>query len=315
MALARINLNELPNNGCRTNCSKPERLEITENDVCGEVSSVNDNLPIRCVGKWAVEKIYLLYQYFGIFTIGMKNKWKINYIEICSGPGRCVSRDSGTEFDGTSLSVLKHPAFPHIHKALFFDVDSNIVDTLNRRILALNIPNAKAIVGDYSQPEELCHKVYSEINPRSLTLVFIDPTDCSVPFNLLRHLKKTIPNIDFIINVAIRSDVNRNIKEVLLQPEKYRNTIFKYSRFLGTTNFFKNRQNLKFAEEGNNQGLRNAFRDTYELSLRNIGYNHFRFNPIDRFYDILFATSNPRGIEFWDKATKIKFNGQGTLNL
>jgi hypothetical protein len=35
-----------------------------------------DQLPVRCVGKWAYEKIYRLVQYFGIFANGMKNKWE-----------------------------------------------------------------------------------------------------------------------------------------------------------------------------------------------------------------------------------------------
>jgi hypothetical protein len=44
-----------------------------------------------------MQKIFHLIQYFGIFTIGMKSKWQgnINYIEICSGPGRCVNRENG----------------------------------------------------------------------------------------------------------------------------------------------------------------------------------------------------------------------------
>ena len=64
-----------PNAGCQTKCNKGARKEITDNDLCTDVQSVIDGLPIRCVGDWAVEKIFMLVQYFGIFSNGMKNKW------------------------------------------------------------------------------------------------------------------------------------------------------------------------------------------------------------------------------------------------
>ncbi len=315
MALSRIDLEELPNTGCKTGCNKQERAETTENDICREVNSLVDNLPVRCVGRWAVQKIYLLSQYFGIFTSGMKNKWEINYIEICSGPGRCISREMGREFNGTALSIVKHPAYQYLHKALFFDFNPVIVETLNNRIQLLNVQNAKTIIGDYFKPEEICGKIQREISNRSLNLVLIDPTDCSVPFTLIRHLKNTIPNIDFIINIATRSDFNRNIKEVLLNQEKFKSTVSKYSLFLNCPSFFQSADNIKYAELNQNLELRNAFRDAYVNSLKSIGYEYFKFTRIHSLYDILFASANKKGIEFWDKVNKYKFDGQSTLNF
>jgi hypothetical protein len=83
---------------------------------------VFDDGAVRCVGDWAEQKIFYLVQYFGIFATGMKAKWsgKINYIEICSGTGRCINRHTGMEFDGTSLAIMNHKAFKNIRKALFF---------------------------------------------------------------------------------------------------------------------------------------------------------------------------------------------------
>ncbi len=315
MPLSRLDLNELPNNGCKTKCNKIERLESTENDLCKEVDSVIDNLPVRCVGQWAVQKIYLLYQYFGIFTKGMQRKWEVNYIEICSGPGRCISRERGTEFDGTALSVIKHDAFRYLHKALFFDFNQVIVDTLNKRISDSEVYNAKAFLGDYNKPHDICESILREISPNSLNLVFIDPTDCSIPFNLIRHIKNTIPKVDFIINVAIGSDYNRNIKEVILNQDKFKKLISKYSRFLNSTSFFQSPSNKEFALAGNNLALRVAFRDAYKDGLKTLGYEHFSYHRILNLYDILFATENKRGIDFWEKATKYKFDGQSTLNF
>lgn len=315
MPLSRIDLEELPNTACKTGCNKQERAETTENDLCTEVNSTVDELPVRCVGGWAAQKIYLLNQYFGIFTSGMKNKWQINYIEICSGPGRCISRQLGTEFNGTALSIIKHAQYQHLHKSLFFDFNPTVVEILNSRIRTLNIQNAKAIVGDYFDAARICENIQKEISHKSLNLVLIDPTDCSVPFSLIRSLKNTIPNIDFIINVATRSDFNRNIREVLLNQDKYKITVSKYSTFLNSSSFFQNPENIRFAELNQHLELRNAFRDTYLNSLRDIGYVYSRFTRIENLYDILFVSAHKMGVEFWDKANKYTFDGQSTINF
>jgi len=130
----RYDLNYSYNNDCLKECNKKTRKQVTENDLCDLTKSVNDYLPIRCVGEWGMEKIYLLIQYFGIFATAMKDKWpSINYIEICSGPGRCINRNRGTEFDGTALSIIRHDAFKYIDKALFFDFNDSVIETLNSR--------------------------------------------------------------------------------------------------------------------------------------------------------------------------------------
>ena len=210
---------------------------------------------------------------------------------------------------------MEQRAYQYIHKALFFDFNPVIVETLNKRIELLNTHKAKAFIGDYFKPEEICENIKKEISPRSLNLVLIDPTDCSTPFSLIRLLKETIPNIDFIINVAIGSDYNRNIKELLLKPEKYKTLLIKYSRFLDSTDFFHDSTNVRLAEQSNHLELRNAFREAYINNLKKIGYQHFRFKRIENLYDILFASANNKGTEFWDKANTYKFDGQSSLNF
>ena len=219
--MTRIDLNSKPHPDCATKCNKALRQSITENDLCILLNSVEDGLPVRCVGQWAEQKIYLLYQYFGIFSEGMKHKWEMNYIEICSGPGRCISRTYGDEIDGTALCVLKHKAFKNINKALFFDFNDTVVNVLNQRIEQIGAGNAKAFIADYNKVDELCCKIISEIKPESLNLVLIDP--------------------------------------------------------------------------------------------KKIGFNHFDIESVNHYYDILFAAGHEKAIEFWNKATAIKYNGQRSL--
>ena len=310
---ARIDLAYKQNNSCQQGCNKYIRKEITENDLCIKINSVSDNLPVRCVGKWATQKIFHLVQYFGIFANGMKDKWNLNYIEVCSGPGRCIARENGIEFDGTALAIIKHPAFKHLNKALFFDFNKSVVNALNQRIRNQSFTTAKAIIGDYYNPDEICQEIISEVDTDSLNMIFIDPTDCSVPFNLIRKIKRVLPNADLIINLASGTDYNRNIRNVLLDQKKYSKTINKYSRFLDSTDFFKDKNNLNHAKENNTNELRNSFRKYYTNSLMKIGYEYFDFKRIEHYYDILFASKHKTGITFWEKANKINFDGQRQL--
>ena len=310
--MSRIDLDRKYNPACVKGCNKEERLRMAENDSCSLVKSITDNFQVRCVGQWAEEKIYLLYQYMGIFAAGMKNRWPLNYIEICSGPGKCINRQNGNEFDGTAIAILKHKHFKYINKAFFYDYDYNVIQTLNKRIVNLNLSH-KAIAkwGDYNNPDELCEGLRS-LGSNCLNLVFIDPTDCSVPFSMIEKIMDTLQHVDLIINVATKTDFNRNIQMAFAEEKR----ADKYIRFLGDDSFFSSLENRTLCDNKNHQKLRDNFRKSYENSLSRIGFKYFDYTPIRNYYDILFTTSNKKGIEFWKKATKvIDSNGQRSLDF
>ena len=173
--------------------------------------------------------------------------------------------------------------------------------------------NAKALFGDYSRPEALCETIRKSIKTNSLNLVFIDPTDCSVPFSLISHIKNLLPSADLIINLASGTDFNRNVINALLKPDSFTKTVSKYSKFLGASDFFNDAINIKFATEKNNQSLRNNFRESYKNKLQQIGYEYFDFKQIKHFYDLLFASQHKTGLTFWEKANNIGFDGQREL--
>ena len=308
---SRMELHRQHNEACVKKCNKEERKQRSENDLCSIVKSATDGMPIRCVGQWAEQKIYLLNQYFGIFAQGMKNKWtEINYIEIFSGPGRCIDRQCGAEFDGTALSILQQSAAQYIKNALFFDYDTTVVDVLNKRIEQLGCTNAAAFIGDYNNPRSICDIISKRISQTSsLNLVLLDPTDCSVPFELLVQLKRTIKNIDIIINVATGTDFNRNIPMAFNDRER----ALKYCRFLGNDDFFTSPQNEYLKNTKQYDLLRERFRESYKQSLEKLGYKHFRLHHIEHYYDILFAAGHPKATQFWDMAQAIPYDGQRSL--
>lgn len=313
-AKQRIALDTMRNDACQLCKNKTERKQFEENDHCGEVISVVDGLPVRCVGEWAYDKIYRLVQYFGIFAQGMHNKWGINYIEICSGPGRCILRERGEEINGTSLAVLKDSRFTYVNQALFIDRGIQVVEALNDRITKIGLGNkAKAVVGDYTDQRALLLEL-KKLKSNCLNLVFIDPTECNVPFETIRAIATHLKNADFIINVAGGTDVTRNLIPSVLDGA-FKKARAKYESFLGSTGFFEQAEVRDAAKHKQLSALRKLFAEQYKKGLEELGYHYTDAKPVRHYYYLLFASRDPKGLEFWQKACTYSPNGQKEFTL
>ncbi len=307
-----IILDSVLNDACRLCPNKTERKKYEADALCGKVPSVVDELPVRCVGEWAYDKIYRLVQYFGIFSQGMHNKWGINYIEICSGPGRCILRESGEEMNGTSLAILKDRRFRYVNQALFVDREPKVVAALNQRIGELKLGGrARAVVGDYSDKDGLVAEL-DKLKPNCLNLVFIDPTECNVPFDTIQAIATHLKNVDFIINVTLGTDANRNLTPSALDSsfEKVRN---KYESFLGCAGFFEQEEVQSAAKNKQFSALRRLFAETYKEGLGQLGYRYTEACAIRHYYYLLFASKSKKGLEFWQKASRYSPHGQKEL--
>ena len=207
---------------------------------------------------------------------------------------------------------MKHKKFQYVNRAIFYDYDNNAIEILNQRISNLKL-NHKAVArfGDYNNPASICEEL-KVLGSNCLNLILIDPTDCSVPFSLIKGLANILSRVDLIINVATMTDFNRNIQMAFADDKRAE----KYIRFLGDSCYFSSSENREFCNNKNYIKLREAFRNTYKYSLKRIGFKFFDFTSINNYYDILYATSNKKGIEFWKKANKtIDSSGQRSLNF
>ncbi len=302
------NLRETINHKCIQECNTEKRKVTTNDGICEVTKSELDELPVRCVGDWAYQKIYRLNRYFGIFSNSMKNKWLgLNYIELCSGPGRCIVRDTGEEIDGTSLSVLRHPSFSFIKKAIFIDNDETIIEILNKRIKDLSIDNSYAVIGNYNDIDIL-KDIFSDFNKDFLNLIFIDPTDCSVPFKTIKFIKDYFENIDFIMNFPYGTDLIRNLPGAIQNvnwPSRE-----KYLKFLGSKDFFERKEVKDLAVLPNKQKVVLEFFEEYIKNLKSIGLEYCESEQIRTYYMLLFASGNSKGLEFWKKSQNISPNDQ-----
>jgi three-Cys-motif partner protein len=310
----QLNLHAELNAGC-LRCPRVDRQNNTDDGLCTITKSIQDGAVVRCVGDWAQQKIHFLTQYLGIFAAGIPHKWggHIHYIELCSGPGRCIDRSTGSEMDGSALAVLGHETFTLLETATFIDYNPDVVATLNARIARLGLAaKAKAEQADYYHPADIA-AILSRRAARGLSLVFIDPTDCSLPFETVAAIANAIQKADFIINVATRTDATRNLKQAILNDDSY--VRVKYIRFLGGDAFFRDRVTVAMAEQGRDADLRNAFRNAYRGALRALGYEHFAQETVKTYYDLLFASRHPLGLTFWRKAQQTEPDNQGRLDL
>jgi len=302
MSTSRLDLRERSNPDC-PGCDRAARKQCLKNGLCTKTNSVLDQLPVRCVGGWAYDKIYRLVQYFGIFANGMKNRWggRLNYVEICSGPGRCITRENRNEIDGTALAVIQSPHFKELKKAFFIDASPRVVDVLNQRIKTLGASHiAEAVRGDYGDAPGLC-RILNRLPDSCLNLVFIDPTECDVPFSTIQRIVAHLQNADLLINVALGTDVTRNIIPSILSPS-HKTARQKYESFLGTPGFCTEPEVVALAQHADHDDLRRKFADTYHHKLRGEGYQYTDVRPVKHYYYLLFASRNPKGLEFWKKA-------------
>lgn len=304
-----LDLRQVIHSECREH-DREEREETDGDGLCTNTVSILDGLPVRSVGEWAYDKIYRLVQYFGIFSGGMKNQWSaLNYIEIGSGPGRCLIREDCTELDGTAIAIVRNRRFSAIQKAVFVDASPRVVEILNQRLIALGVsPTATASVGDYEDAAKLC-EILKDLPQRSLNFVFIDPTECDVPFATIKALVDHIGNADLLINVALGADVNRNIGPAILSSS-HSKAREKYERFLGVEGFCAQPEVIDLAKRSNHDGLRRKFAETYRQQLRKIGYSHTDIRPVRNYYYLLFASRNQKGLEFWSKSCEIAPDNQ-----
>jgi three-Cys-motif partner protein len=302
-------------------CDKVTREKNTrENGCCTQVVSSLDGLPVRCVGDWALDKIYYLVQYLGIFAGGMKNKKDTYYVELCSGPGRCSTRNQH-EHDGTALAVLNHSKFKHIKGAIFIDNDTSVVEVLNQRIQAMKFDNAKAVVGDYNNIDSILEAFPPVKKDKTLFLCLIDPTDCSLPFDTIKAIfDRTNEKCDFIISYFDGIDLNRNILETVLEPVRFKTNLKKYERFLGDTEFFTDPEIQEFARIGDRLSIRLKFQNAYKHQLAKIGLSYQDEVRVCSqgetgipYYQLIFASGHSKGLEFWKKATKYSPSGQPSL--
>ena len=267
-----------------------------------DLTKAADGLLALSVAKHAREKEFALKNITGIFTQAMKNRWlgRLYYVDLFSGPGRCVIRDSDAETEGSPLIAVEAP-FTHYY---FADADESSIDALRKRVDGIDC-SGKWVHYYAGKAEETVDEVLRDLpHPkRSLGLAFLDPWAWDFSFEAIKRLTKG-RRLDILINFNI-GYMKRNWRYESPELDSFLNLPTDHREFFKT----------------NGQGIPDTrtLLDHYEDELRKIGYG---FTADDRpvtnsnntpLYHLIFGSKNELGKTLRDAVSQKTLSGQLTM--
>jgi three-Cys-motif partner protein len=268
------------------------QLNTADKSAWSDSFAISDGLPIRDNGPWIETKHRLLTYYSELFATGMKNLWRNRvYLELFSGPGKCLIRDSGKEEHGSPLKVIEH----EFTKFIFTEISLAAAEALAQRLESYeNSRLAEIWCGDCAEAIERL-----QIPDRSLTLAFIDPTGIGhAPFSLIETLHRKT-RCDLLINVQHAMGIKMNIHQYTPDADEQS----ALTKFLGNDQW-------KLIPRHNARDFFRAVLDLYKQQLDGLGFGYIGREVLisnqqgSPLYLLLFASKHERGKDFWDKSLR-----------
>jgi three-Cys-motif partner protein len=263
-----------------------------------------DGLPARPSGAWVLDKKVYVEKYLGIFTKGVSNKWggKLAYVDLFSGPGKNIIRETGEEIDGSPLLALKCD-FAHY---VFVDVPE-VLSTLRLRLQ--QHPKISRISFVEGNCNDVIDKVLEVLPPDHLTLAFIDPTGLQICFDTIRRLVYG-RKVDLLMTIQFGMGIKLNL------PQYFKTEGDALTSFLGNSDWRKDvEEGGTFFEAGK------RILDRYMKQLRTLDYLDTKDRQMVRndqntpLYFVIMASRHKLGEKFWTEVTKISPSGQRRMNF
>lgn len=259
----------------------------------------SDGQLARLVGPWAHEKLHYIRAYCDIFNIGMKDKWKNRvYIDLFSGPGKCINKETSEEFDGSPLIALKcREPFTHY---FFNDKDPKAITALKSRVANIS-PNNDKVHYFTKDCNELIDDLIKYLPVSSLNFCFIDPTNWQIKLESVQKLTEgRRTDLAIIFHIG---GIKRCIHDA---PETL-------DEFFGNRTWKDAYDNM--LKSGRHEGSR-VLLNAYEDKLKEIGYRDVQDRVLVKgpknvpLYYLIFASKHPLGNDFWDKISHKSSKGQ-----
>lgn len=252
--------------------------------------SPSDGLPIRDSGPWIATKHRLLTYCAELFATGMQHKWRSRvYLELFSGPGKCVVRDTGKEAPGSPLKVINHL----FTRFIFTEKSRAAAEALATRIEPYeNSSRTEIWCGDCAEAVQHLH-----IPKGSLTFAFIDPTGIGhAPFSLIEVLHRKT-QCDLLINIQHGMGIKMNIHQYTPDADEQS----ALTRFLGNDGW----KQLPRHHPGD---FFRGVLDLYKCQLDRLGFAFtgrevlIETQKRTPLYLLLFASKHARGKQFWEES-------------
>lgn len=262
--------------------------------------SATDGLPVRKSGEWAKRKHHYLKNYCGITTVSMRNKFKLVYLDVMAGPGRCKIEETDEEFPGSPLVALDYDFSEYI----FIEDDAESVNALKQRVNHHAKASKIKII-----PESWIDVVKSgrlKFDNSTLVVAFVDPTGISqTPLAAMKLLAKN-PRIDLLVTIQYRLGIVWNAP----QYRKSQSNDTALDNFLGDQSW-REWENKEAGEFG--RLAVEYFCDKFQKEEGFIGTRHISIPENNPLYRFTLFSRHSCGKDFWNKILKITETGQREL--
>jgi three-Cys-motif partner protein len=265
-----------------------------------------DKLIVSEVGPWTTEKHDRIRKYIDASSRA-RSKFLppkgagATYIELYSGAGRSLIRDTKTIIDGSPIVAFKAASasgarFSDLHLA---DLDARNSDAVVQRIDALG-----GAANTYVGPADVTvDAVVGAISPFGLHLAFLDPFGLGqLPFAIIAKMLR-VRRMDMIIHVSL-SDLQRNLDDYSQIGDR---TLDNFAP--GWRDAIDTKQAMA--------PLRAALIQYWLNLIRSLGTHPSTGIPLvvgeqnQRLYWLVFVSSNPLGHKLWDDVQNL--TGQKSL--
>jgi three-Cys-motif partner protein len=264
------------------------------------LTSANDGLIVRKSGERARRKHHYLNNYCGITTASMKNKFKLVYLDVMAGPGRCKIEESDEEFPGSPFVALDHDFSEYI----FIEDDPESADALAQRVSKHSKASKIKII-----PKnwiEVAESGKLKFDVATLVVAFVDPTGISqTPLAAMKLLAKS-PRIDLLVTIQYRLGIVWNVPQYF----KSKSGRTALDNFLGDQSWHE-WENKEAGEFG--RLAVEHFCDKFQKEEGFIGTRHISIPEDNPLYRFTLFSRHPLGKSFWLKILKTDEKGQREL--
>lgn len=272
---------------------------------------VRDGLAMRDSGVWAAEKLDYLERYIEIFETSMRKKWaRRNFIDLFSGPGKCIT-DTGKIFLGSPLLAVStaHPFTGYF----FADYEPMYINDLQTRCSESAVSDRIRFYPDDSN--RAVHQIVDEIEKSdrefrssSLNLAFLDPEGLELEWSTVAALA-SVPKMDLLIHYPVMG-LNRMLERAAHMD------VHKIDHFFGGQEWRK-----IYEKVGDVSVVERELLAHYKNKLQTFGYKvdqdsetgqdpPIRNTKGGLLYRLLFASKDPLGHKFWKEVIKRDIHGQ-----
>lgn len=274
-------------------------------DACRLVQA-DDHLPIREVGSWSEDKLFLWHKYVQLTASAMGKRWRsgLAYADLFAGPGVCRIREKSRRVPGSPLIAALAPT--PFQRLVFVEADEAAARALGERLARTEVAGRCSVLrGDCN---EMIDDVVALLPPDALTLAFIDPEGLDVAWKTIEKLAAH-GRVDMLILFADAYDALRNFKLLLAGDDP------RLERMMGDSDWKDRARSLP---NWNANTLREFCSREFIQRLKDrLGYRaadtKIIEGPSGPLYRLIYVSKHERGVDFWRKVEYRDRGGQASL--